>query len=95
VWHPSKLHGEAREKGWQEARELIANSRRQMNLLLEEYKREHRTEIVEKLRQVQADLSESLEPDNNQLKLVPLTSVKAGDAVHIRSLGHAGVVLRS
>jgi len=84
---------EAREKGRQEAQELIANSRRQMNLLLEEYKREHRGETVEKLRQVQTDLSESLKPDHDQLDFVPLTSVKAGDSVHIRTLGHTAVVL--
>lgn len=84
---------EAREKGWQEAKELIAANRRQMNELMEEYKREHRGETLEKLRSHQAELTVALKPELQQDELIPLTSVKAGDSVFIRSLGHSGSIL--
>lgn len=86
---------EAREKGWQEARELIASSRRQMNELLEEYKREHRAETVDRLRSAQQQLAEELTPRQEQERdQTPLTSVKPGDAVFIRSLNCSGVVVQ-
>jgi len=85
---------EASDKAWAEARELISATRRQMNELLDEYKREKRSEIIEKLRQSEAELTEQLEPrTSGGHDRAPLKEVKAGDAVHIRSLGHDGVVV--
>ena len=85
---------EAGEKAWSEARELISVTRRRMNELLEEYKRERRAESVGKLRQAEAELTEQLKPqlaesDQGQ----PLQGANPGDTVHIRSLGHNGVLL--
>ena len=85
---------EAREKAWDEARELISVTRRRMNELLDEYKRERRSDSIEKLRSVEQEITV-------QLKLQvaggeeqqPLLSVKPGDNVHVCSLGHNGVVL--
>jgi DNA mismatch repair protein MutS2 len=85
---------EAREKGWNEARELIAISRRRMNELLEEYKRERRSEIIEKLRRTSQELLEELAPRDAMDDLVPLGEVAIGAGVHIRSLGHNGQVLQ-
>ncbi|MBK5276819.1 MAG: Smr/MutS family protein [Desulfuromonadales bacterium] len=86
---------EAREKGYSEARELISTSRRRMNELLEEYKRERRSEIIDQLRKSEQELLEELKPrtveDEEQ---PPLRDVAAGDRVQIRSLGHNGVVLQ-
>lgn len=86
---------EAREKAWGEARELISLNRRRMNELLDEYKRERRAESVENLRRVEAELSEQLKPlSSGDDDLQPLRSVKSGDSVHVRSLGHNGLVLQ-
>ena len=87
------IRKEAAEKGWHEARELISTTRRKMNLLLEELKREKRTEVVEQIRHTGAELTGQLKPLGEQTELLPLTSVKSGDPVHIRSLGCDGVVL--
>ncbi|QEM69392.1 endonuclease MutS2 [Geobacter sp. FeAm09] len=85
---------EASDKAWTEARDLISATRRQMNELLDEYKREKRAETIERLRRSEADLTEQLKPRTSEgLELRPLQEVKAGDAVHIRSLGHDGVVV--
>lgn len=86
---------EAREKAWSEAREMISLSRRRMNELLDDYKRERRSESIDALRRVEVELTEQLKPlspANDDLQ--PLRSVKNGDTVHIRSLGHNGLVLQ-
>jgi len=85
---------EASDKAWAEARELISATRRQMNELLDEYKREKRAEIIEKLRRSEVELTEQLEPRTSGAHdRPPLKDVKEGDAVHVRSLGHDGVVI--
>jgi len=85
---------EARERGWNEAKELISVGRKRMNELLEEYKRERRTEVIDKLRRNEQDLTEQLKPRPEEEQLVPLQQVAVGDRVHIRSLGHTGTVVQ-
>ncbi len=85
---------EVREKAWSEARELISTSRSRMNELLDEYKREKRSDIIDKLRHNEAALTEQLKPAASQIgTLMPLKEIKAGVAVHVLSLGHDGIVL--
>jgi DNA mismatch repair protein MutS2 len=88
-----RIRKEAAEKGWHDARELISSTRRRMNALLEELKREKRSEISDELRQAETELIAKLEPQAALAERTPLTSVKQGDAVHIGSLGYDGVVL--
>lgn len=87
------IRKEAAEKGWNDAKELISTTRRKMNAMLEELKRDKRSEIVEQIRRAEVELTEQLKPGIEQPELQPLTSVKPGDSVHIRSLGCNGVVL--
>ncbi|HEX9079139.1 MAG TPA: endonuclease MutS2 [Desulfuromonadaceae bacterium] len=84
---------EAADKARDEARELISTARRRMNELLEEYKRERRSETIEKLRRAEAEVSESIARQLGADEGRPLREVRSGDAVHIASLGHDGVVL--
>ncbi|MDA8427793.1 MAG: endonuclease MutS2 [Geobacteraceae bacterium] len=87
---------EVKEKAWSEAREMISASRRRMNELLEEYKREKRSEIIDKLRRSEEELTEQLKPLAADADLgLPLREVSAGDRVHVRSLGHNGVVVQA
>ncbi len=88
-----QIRKEAAEKGWNDAKELISATRRRTNALLEELKREKRSDIVDELRQVEAELTAQLKPGNDQPELLPLKSVKVGDPVHIRLLRCDGVVL--
>jgi len=86
---------EARDRAWGEARELISQNRRRMNELLDEYKRERRSESIDALRKVEVELSEQLKPQPaGDESLQPLGGVKIGDTVHVRSLGHNGQVLQ-
>jgi DNA mismatch repair protein MutS2 len=86
---------EASDKAWGEARELISITRRRMNELLEEYKRERRSEIIDKLRQAETEMTEQLKPrDTEEMERSALREVKPQDAVYVRSLGHDGVVLQ-
>ena len=88
-----QIRKEAAEKGWNDAKELISATRRRTNALLDELKREKRSEIVDELRQVETALVAQLKPQDDRPERLPLKSVKAGDAVHINSLGCDGVVL--
>lgn len=88
-----RVRREAAEKAWGDAKELISVTRRKMNGLLEEMKRENRTEVVEKLRRAESDLSDQLKPQSSATELLPLKSARVGDSVHLRKLGCDGVVL--
>ena len=88
-----QIRKEAAEKGWNDARELISATRRRTNALLDELKREKRSEIVDELHQVEAELTAQLKPGGASPELEPLKSAKQGDPVHIGSLGYDGVVL--
>ena len=85
---------ESADKARDEARELISAARRRMNELLEEYKRERRSETIEKLRRAETEISEDI---TRQLGggdgRPPLREIGPGSAVHVASLGHDGVVL--
>ena len=88
-----QIRKEAAEKGWNDAKELISATRRRTNALLDEFKREKRSDIVDELRQIESALTAQLKPGNDQPELQPLKSVKTGDTVYIRSLRCDGVVL--
>ena len=88
-----QIRKEAAEKGWSDARELISATRRRTNELLDQLKREKRSEIVDELHQVEAELTAQLKPGAASPELVALQSVKQGDPVHIGSLGYDGIVL--
>ncbi|ABL00533.1 endonuclease MutS2 [Pelobacter propionicus] len=85
---------ETREKAWADAREVISTARRRMNELLDEYRRERRSESIEKLRRVEAEVTEQLSPRDLAGDDQPLGEVAEGDSVRIRSLGHDGRVLQ-
>lgn len=85
---------EARERGWNEAKELISAGRKRMNELLEEYKRDKRSEVIDKLRRNEQELTEQLKPKPEEERMTPLTGVAVGDRVHVRSLGHTGTVVQ-
>lgn len=85
---------EAREKAWGDARELISTARRRMNELLDEYRRERRSESIDKLRRVETEVAEQLCPRDMAGDDQPLRDVAEGDSVRIRSLGHNGRVLQ-
>ncbi|HIJ94317.1 MAG TPA: endonuclease MutS2 [Desulfuromonadales bacterium] len=87
------LRREAVEKGWGDAKELISATRRRMNGLLDELKREKRLDIVEKIRRAEGELTEQLKPQELRPELQSLAAVKTGDTVHIRTLGCDGIVL--
>jgi len=86
---------EVREKAWTEARELISSSRRRMNELLDEYKREKRSEIIDRLRLSAEEITAQLRPLRGEADQgPPLRDVTVGASVHVRSLGHNGVVVQ-
>lgn len=88
-----QIRKEASEKGWNDAKELISSTRKKMNALLDELRREKRSEIVEKIRDSEIALSRELKPDAAIRESPPLNSVKKGDSVYVSSLSCSGVVL--
>lgn len=88
-----RIRKEAAEKGWNDAKELISATRRRTNALLDQLKREKRSEIVDELRQSETELIKQLKPQAATPERLPLKSVKLGDTVHVGSLGYDAVVL--
>jgi DNA mismatch repair protein MutS2 len=88
-----RVRRDSAEKGWSDAKELISTTRRRMNELLGELKREKRSDIIEKLRSAEIELADQLKPRAGPTELFPMASVRPGDAVHLSSLGYDGVVL--
>jgi DNA mismatch repair protein MutS2 len=88
-----QIRKEAAEKGWNDAKELISATRRRTNALLDELKREKRSEIVDELRQTETELINQLKPQGDLPERLPLKSIKQGDQVHVNSLGYNAVVL--
>jgi DNA mismatch repair protein MutS2 len=85
---------EASEKAWDDARELISATRRRMNELLEDYKRDRRAETIERIRLSQQELAEKLEPRVGAAgEQVAVRDLVPGSRVHVPSLGHDGTVL--
>ena len=95
VFDIDRLRRESAEKAWGDAKELISTTRRRMNELLAELKKEKRSDIIDKLRQTEKELTGQLKPHAETSELLPLSSVKPGDAVHLKSLGCDGVVISS
>ena len=89
-----QLRREARERGWNEAKELISSNRRRMNELIEEFRQQRRTETADQLRKQEQELTEQLKPRAEDEQLLPLAAIAPGDRVHIRSLGHSGIVVQ-
>ncbi|MDD5285109.1 MAG: Smr/MutS family protein [Desulfuromonadaceae bacterium] len=88
-----RVRRESAEKAWGDAKELISATRRRMNELLGELKKEKRNDIIDKLRLAEIELTEQLKPQADISEQLPLSTVREGDAVHLRSLGYDGVVL--
>lgn len=88
-----RVRRETAEKAWGDAKELISTTRRRMNELLAELKREKRSEIIDKLRRAEVELTEQLKPRAESQEFLPLASVKPNDVVHLRSLGYDAIVL--
>jgi DNA mismatch repair protein MutS2 len=88
-----RIRTEAAEKGWHDAKELISATRRRTNALLDELKRENKSEIVDELHQIETELRTQLQPSGSLTERVRLTAVTPGDGVYVNSVGYDGVVL--
>jgi DNA mismatch repair protein MutS2 len=88
-----RIRTEAAEKGWNDAKELISATRRRMNSLLDDLKREKRSDIAEEIRKSETELLTQLRPPAEQQERALVTTVVPGDTVHIGSLGYDGIVV--
>lgn len=79
------------EKGREEACLVVAATRRELNELLEEFRKERRRETAEKLRNRVSQLETAFAPADSALPAA--SQLKAGDTVHVRSLGQNACVV--
>lgn len=85
---------ESAEKARSDAKELISTTRRRMNELLEELKREKKQEIVESLHLLEQELIATLPPEKGTSAPKPVVQLVAGLKVHVISLGHDGTIIQ-
>ncbi len=91
IEHERKL---AVKNALEEARELIAKASREAHEILEEVRREKKRAPLKALEAARADIDkkiDAIEPENRSLKI---DSLKAGDAVFVKSIGADAAVLR-
>jgi DNA mismatch repair protein MutS2 len=92
-----RQHKESLAKAYQEALDIAAQTKRQMNLLLEEIKKKDKTDrrqALQKLREEEETLSKKLRAIQGLREDSPaIESLREGDRVFIRSLGCEAEVL--
>ena len=87
----TRLRQETIDKARQEARDTITAARREMNLLLEQYRQERRKETADRFRQRSEQLEAVFAPVEQQPP--QLDSLQPGAVVQVRSLGREATVL--
>lgn len=86
-----ELKGRIAEQGRAEARSVVAAARRELNGLLDEYRKERRKETAERLRDRTAQLEAVFAPPEQQAPAMEL--IKPGQCVQVRSLGREATVV--
>lgn len=84
------------EKAYHDALELVTNAKRTMNLRLDEMKHADRKALKQQVREAEkaaAELSAAASELARNRPAMDLGSVRAGDVVHIRSLGYDATVV--
>jgi DNA mismatch repair protein MutS2 len=82
----------SKEKGYQEAQQIIAKARREVAGLIEEAKRERAREAKAKLDQAAAEVEQALS-ELHPAEGAPLSKVEAGDTVFVKPLNSDAKVL--
>lgn len=81
----AQLRQETIEKAREEARNTVSTARRELNRLLDEFKKDRRQETAVKLRERAEELESAFAPTDQQPP--DLNTLKPGTLVHVRSLG--------
>jgi DNA mismatch repair protein MutS2 len=80
------------EQGRQQARDLVSSAKRELNLLLDEFRKDRKQESAQKLRQRASELEVALSPPDQQPP--DKGALAIGCEVHVRSLGRDATVVQ-
>lgn len=78
---------ETLEKSYEEARDMIAETKRRMNSFMEEIKREKSRDAIKKLEKVHQYVDEKIRELHKETP-ISLDEIKEGDVVFVRTLGY-------
>ncbi len=78
------------EQGREEARGVVTAARRELNSLLDEYRKEQRKQTAEKLRERTRELEAAFAPSGQTL---PGEALLPGQLIHVRSLGRDATIV--
>lgn len=87
----AQLRQETIEKARQEARDTITTARRELNQLLEQFKKDRRQETCARLRERAEELESAFAPADQQPP--ESSTLKPGSVVHVRTLGRDANVI--
>lgn len=82
---------EVLKKAYEEAQNIILDTKRQMNALMEEIKREKSRAAIKKLETAYAKSDEKLKEFSKEVSL-SISDIKEGDEIFVRSLGYDALV---
>lgn len=78
---------ETLEKSYEEARDMITETKRRMNSFMEEIKREKSRDVIKKLEKVHQQVDEKIRELHKETP-ISLDELKEGDVVFVRTLGY-------
>lgn len=84
--------GELLKKAYEEAQDIILDTKRQMNALMEEIKREKSRAAIKKLEKAYQQVDEKIKGFSKETSL-SVSDIKEGDVVFVRSIGYDAVVV--
>ncbi len=88
-----ELRRTSKEKGWLEAKELIQSTRRELNQILEEARREKHGDARKRLQEKERQVDETLRAISGELPL-SVDEIREGSRVQVRSMGCDATVLK-
>lgn len=83
---------EALKKAYEEAQDIIRQTKQQMNTLMEEIKREKSRDAIKKLEKTYEQVNEKVKEFRKEASL-SISDIKEGDEIFVRSLGYDALIV--
>ncbi|MDP2798814.1 MAG: Smr/MutS family protein, partial [Deltaproteobacteria bacterium] len=89
-----RLKAEVMEKAYQEAKDIVSETKRQIYVILEEAKKEKKgREAVKRVVKIQQEVEDKLREFDKEPSL-SISEIREGDTVFVRSVGYDATVMR-
>ncbi|MDO9463527.1 MAG: Smr/MutS family protein, partial [Deltaproteobacteria bacterium] len=88
-----RLKAEIMEKAYQEAKDIVSETKRQIYVILEEAKKEKSRMVLKRVVKIQQQVEDKLREFDKEPSL-SISEIREGDTVFVRSVGYDATVMR-